>query len=107
MDRIQITRAETVALWAQDALALTDDERDGLALALLRPALTRDERSLRGAIALMVTTDTYAIEEHDQARLARLVERAVHRWNWALREPDRERIRAAWLALTTAEEAAS
>lgn len=107
MDRIALTRSETTALWAQDALMLTDDERDLLAHALVRPALTRDERSLMGGIALMVTTDPSMFERTTQERMERLVERAVHRWNWTLREPDRERIRAAWIALTIGEEAAS
>ena len=88
---------------AQDALDLTDDQARRLAQALAQAAqISGDARRLRGAIALLITEHPQALanDSLQAGLLRRRVERACHRWTWKLREPDRQRIRASWAALT-------
>lgn len=95
--------AMEAAGWAQDALDLTDAQAKRLAQALTQAAqISGDARRLRGAIALLITEHPQALDDSSMqiGLLRRRVERACHRWTWKLREPDRERIRAAWAALT-------
>ena len=96
------TLAAETAAWAQEALALTEEETALLARAL-RPvaAFTDREQALRGGIALLITEHPRALAPEQADLLARRLEFAAHRWTWKLRRPDRDRVRAAWTALAS------